>query len=346
MKTSLAAHGLLLLALGTLPTIAAAQTAAPAQQPSAKQNAAKPEARKQPTPAEAAKQREAFLAKIKEKVDVRLNVPYADNDNPRQQVDIYLPKDASAGEPLPVVLFIHGGGWSGGDRKGYMARAVEMAAGGKYAAISVGYRMSSEAKWPAQIHDCKAAVRWVRAHAKELNIDPNRIGATGSSAGGHLVTMLGLTAGNKELEGSLGKHADQSSAVTCVINFCGPTDMAAPLMQGEAAQTDDPAVSGLVGGPLKEKADAVRQASPLTWVSKDAAPIMTVHGMKDARVNYNNATKLEAAMKKAGATHYLVPVTEAGHGIPIGPELADRMQKFWDKYLRGQDAEIAVTEIE
>jgi acetyl esterase/lipase len=346
MKTSLAAHYLLLLALFTLPTVAAAQTAAPAQQPPAKQDARKPEARKQPTAEEVAKQRAEFLARIKEKVDIRLDVPYADNDNPRQQVDIYLPKDASAGEPLPVVLFIHGGGWSGGDRKGYLTPAGQMAFGGKYAAISVGYRMSSEAKWPAQIHDCKAAVRWVRAHAKELNIDPNKIGATGNSAGGHLVTMLGLTAGNKELEGSLGKHTDQSSAVTCVINFCGPSDMAAPLMQGEAAKTDDPAVAGLVGGPLKEKADAVKQASPLTWVSKNAAPIMTVHGMKDARVHYSNATKLEAAMKQAGATHYLVPVTEAGHGIPVGPELAARIQKFWDKYLRGQDAEIEVTEIQ
>jgi acetyl esterase/lipase len=341
MKTSLAALWLLLAALTVTPMVAVAQTAAPEKKP-----IAKPEGRKQPTPEEVAKQRAEFLARIKEKVDIRPDVSYADNDNPRQQVDIYLPKDASAGEPLPVVLFIHGGGWSGGDRKGYMAPASTLAFGGKYAAISVGYRMSSEAKWPAQIHDCKAAVRWVRAHAKELNIDPNKIGATGSSAGGHLVTMLGLTGGNKELEGSLGKHTDESSAVTCVINFCGPSDMAAPLMQGEAAKVDDPAVSGLVGGPLKEKADAVKQASPLTWVSKNAAPIMTVHGMKDARVHYSNATKLEAAMKQAGAVHYLVPVTEAGHGIPIGPELADRMQKFWDKYLRGQDAEIAVTEIQ
>jgi acetyl esterase/lipase len=343
MKTSLAARCLLLLTLLALPTVVVAQTAAPEKKP-----VAKPEARKQPTAKEAAKQREAFLAKIKDQVDVRLDVPYADNDNPRQQLDIFSPKHLSAGDPLPVVLFIHGGGWVNGDRKGYMPRAVELVSGneGKYVAVSVGYRMSSEAKWPAQIHDCKAAVRWVRAHAKELNIDPNKIGATGSSAGGHLVTMLGVTGGNKELEGSLGKHTDQSSAVTCVINFCGPSDMAAPLMQGDAAKTDDPAVAGLVGGSLKEKADAVRQASPLTWVSKDAAPIMTVHGMKDARVNYNNATKLDEAMKKAGAVHYLVPVTEAGHGIPIGPELAGRMQKFWDKYLRGQDAEIVTTAIQ
>ncbi|MBL9090503.1 MAG: alpha/beta hydrolase [Planctomycetaceae bacterium] len=346
MKMSLAALWLLLAALTIAPTVAVAQTAAPEKKPAAKQPAPKPETRKQPTPEEAAKQREVFLARIKEKVDIRPDVPYADNDNPRQQVDIYLPKDAGAGEPLPVVLFIHGGGWSGGDRKSYLAPASQLAFGGKYAAISVGYRMSSEAKWPAQIHDCKAAVRWVRAHAKELNIDPTKIGATGGSAGGHLVTMLGLTAGNKELEGSLGKHTDQSSAVTCVINFCGPSDMAAPLMQGEAAKVDDPAVAGLVGGSLKEKADAVKQASPLTWVSKNAAPIMTVHGMKDARVNFNNATKLDEAMKQAGAVHYLVPVTEAGHGIPIGPDLAGRMQKFWDKYLRGQDAEIVVTEIQ
>ncbi|MGC3966096.1 MAG: alpha/beta hydrolase [Pirellulales bacterium] len=344
MNVSRVAGWWLSVLLVAVPSAVLAQATAPAK-PEAKQ-ATKPAARPQPTAEEQAKARAEWLAKAREKVDVRLDVPYAGNDNPRQQLDIYLPKDASAGKPLPVVLFIHGGGWSGGDRKGYIANASGLAASGKFAAISVGYRMSSEAKWPAQIYDCKAALRWVKAHAKELNIDPTKIGLTGSSAGGHLVTMLGLTGDTKELEGDLGPHTGESTAVTCVINFCGPTDMAAPLMQGEAAKTDDPAVSGLVGGPLKEKADAVKQASPLTWVSAKAVPIMTVHGMKDARVNYNNATKLDEAMKKAGAVHYLVPITEAGHGIPVGPELADRMQKFWNKYLNGVDAEIATTPIE
>lgn len=346
MKTSLARFVVascasLAFAFVLSPTLLLAQASAPAKEAPA----AKKTAPARPTAEEQAAQREQFLKRIAEKVDVRLDVPYAGNDNPRQQLDIYLPKSAKSKQPVPVVVFIHGGGWSGGDRKSYMSPAAQLAAAGNYAAISVGYRMSSEVKWPNQIYDCKAAIRWIRAHAKELNIDPNRIGATGGSAGGHLVTLLGLTAGNNELEGDIGQDTAQSSAVTCVVNFCGPTDMAAPLMQGEAAKVDDPAVAGLVGGPLKEKADAVKQASPLTWVSSKAVPIMTVHGTNDLRVNYNNAEKLEAALKKAGATHYLVPVTGAGHGIPIGPELAGRIQKFWDLYLRDQKAEIATTAI-
>lgn len=134
------------------------------------------------------------------------DVPYAGNDNPRQQLDIYLPKNAKSTKPLPVVVFIHGGGWSGGDRKGYMAPATQLAASGNYAAISVGYRMSSEGEMAEPNLRLQSGHPLDRAHAKELNIDTDRIGATGNSAGGHLVTMLGLTADNKELEGDVGRR--------------------------------------------------------------------------------------------------------------------------------------------
>jgi len=298
-----------------------------------------------PKPLSPQEQREAAVRRFADSVEVRFDQPYAGNDNPKQQLDIYLPKKRKDDKPVPVVVFIHGGGWGGGDRKGFVNPAIQTAASGKYAAISVGYRLSGEKIWPAQIHDCKAAIRWIRAHAKELNIDPNKIGATGNSAGGHLVTLLGLTAGNKDLEGDVGENSGTSSAVTCVINFCGPTDMAAPLMQGEAAKKDDPAVAGLVGGSLKEKADVVKATSPLTYVSKQAVPIMTVHGTADLRVNYNNAEKLDAALKQAGTTHYLIPMEGAGHGIPIGAELAKRMQQFWDMHLYGEKSDIATTPI-
>jgi dipeptidyl aminopeptidase/acylaminoacyl peptidase len=122
--------------------------------------------------------------------------------------------------------------------------------------------------------------------------------------------------------------------------------MGAPLMQGEAAKKDDPAVAGLVGGPLAEHAEAVKECSPLTYVSKDAVPIMTVHGTNDMRVDFKHAQWLDAAMKKAGATSYLVPMQGAGHGIPVGPELNARMMNFWDRYLRGKSTEIATTPIE
>lgn len=290
--------------------------------------------------------REAAQKQFGEKVEMRFDVPYADTDNPKQTINLFLPKQRKSDRPLPIVVHIHGGGWSGGDKATYTPRAAALAATGDYAAASVGYRLSGEVKWPAQIYDCKAAIRWLHAHAKELNIDPERIGVTGASAGGHLVTLLGVTNGNRELEGIIGENTSASSRVTCVINFCGPQDMGAPLMQGEAAKKDDPAVAGLVGGPLAEHADAVKACSPLTYVSKDAVPIMTVHGTQDGRVDYKHAEWLDAALKKAGATSYLVPMQGAGHGIPIGPELEARMQKFWDHYLRGKSTEISTTAIE
>lgn len=279
-------------------------------------------------------------------VDIRLDQPYAGNQNPRQMVDVFLPKKPIDNKPVPVVVMIHGGGWTGGDRKGYAQAAARLASTGRYAAVSVGYRMSTEAVWPAQIHDCKAAIRYIRGQASQWKIDPERLGATGASAGGHLSTLLGVSGGNAELEGKIGEFGSYSSRVQCVINVCGPTDMAAPLMQGEAAKVDDPAVSKLVGGSLKEKAAEVKAASPLTYVSKESVPILTIHGTKDARVHYSNAEKLHAALTKAGATSLLQPVVNAGHGIPMGPELVARSQAFWDKYLRGEKVDVATTPVE
>lgn len=285
--------------------------------------------------------REQIERRLGTKVEARFDQSYAGNTNPKQMLDLFLPKMRADDKPLPVVVYIHGGGWSGGDRAGYDAPAAIHASSGKYVTASVGYRLSAEAKWPAQIHDCKAAIRWIRGHAKELNIDPERIGATGASAGGHLVTLLGLTGGVKDLEGDIGEFASLSSRVTCVVNVCGPSDLTTPLIQGEAALKDDPAVSGLIGGSLKDKLEVARAASPLTYVTSSAVPIMTVHGTQDLRVNFTNAEKLDAALKKAGATSLLIPVKNAGHGIPMGPELTGRILQFWDLHLRGVKAEIS-----
>ncbi len=277
--------------------------------------------------------------RVSDAVERKADLPYAGNDNPRQALDLYLPKKRSTDKPLPVVVYIHGGGWSGGSRAGG-GMAAGFAASGNYAGISVGYRLSGEAKWPAQIHDCKAAIRWIRGHAKEYNLDPDRIGVTGTSAGGHLVCLLGLTQGVKELEGSIGEFTSLSSRVTCVANYCGPTDMAAPLMQGEAALKDDPAVAGLLGGPIAEKAAEAKASSPLTYVGPGKPPFLTAHGTKDMRVNFTNATKLHEALTKAGNSSILLAMTDAGHGFG-SPELNKRVQQFFDMHLRGIQSEIS-----
>ncbi len=272
-------------------------------------------------------------------VDVKPNLPYAGNENPRQMVDLYLPKNRATDKPLPVVVYIHGGGWSGGSRAGG-GMAAGFAASGNYAGVSVGYRLSAEVKWPAQIHDCKAAIRWIRGHAKEYNLDPDRIGVTGTSAGGHLVSLLGLTESVKDLEGSIGEFTSLSSKVTCVANYCGPTDMASPLMQGEAALKDDPAVAGLLGGSIAEKAAEAKACSPLTYVHAGAPPFLTAHGTKDTRVNFTNATKLHEALTKSGNSSILLAMTDAGHGFG-SPELNKRVQQFFDMHLRGIKSEIS-----
>jgi acetyl esterase/lipase len=256
-----------------------------------------------------------------------------------------LPKQRNSDKPLPVTVYIHGGGWVNGDRASYLGQATRQVATGNYAAVAVGYRLSNEVKWPAQIHDCKAAIRWIRGHAKELNIDPARISVQGTSAGGHLVSMLGVTGGVKELEGDIGEFPKESSAVTCVINYCGPSDLTVPLIPGSDISKPDAAVSGLIGGTLQEKMAVAKEASPLTYVSKSAVPFMTVHGTNVGRVNFNNAQKLDEALKKAGVSSILIPITDGGHSIHGGPELEKRLQQFNDLHLRGIQSEIATTPI-
>jgi acetyl esterase/lipase len=287
-----------------------------------------------------------IAAEAKDVVEVRFDQPYAGNDNPRQRVDVYLPKRRAGDRPLPVVAMIHGGGWSGGDRKQYTTRAIELVRTGSYAAVAVGYRLSGEATWPAQIHDCKAAIRWIRGHAAELGLDPDRIGVTGSSAGGHLALLLGTSGGVAGLEGAIGDHTDQPSGVTCVVNYCGPADLRVAPYADERSQRLHPAVVGLLGGDSGDLADRAREASPVFYVDGDDPPVLTVHGTRDETVDFRHAEIIDAALDEAGVTSLLVPVVGAGHSIPRPPELLDRVAGFWRRHLRDEPAEISTAPIE
>jgi acetyl esterase/lipase len=280
-------------------------------------------------------------------VDARLDQPYADNANPKQRVDVYLPKKRNGDKPLPVVAFIHGGGWVNGDRMGYASASIQLARTGDYVAVAVGYRLTNEARWPEQIYDCKAAIRWIRAHAKELNIDPDRIGVTGSSAGGHLSSLLGTSGGVKELEGGLGPFTGMSSRVRCVANLCGPEDLTKALMFDKERNpiVKDDAVIGLLGGTYEEKHAEAVAASPMTHVSKDDPPFITFHGDADQRVAFENARAIHAALQKAGVSSLLVPITGGGHGSVGHPEAAKRAKAFFDLHLRGVPSEIDATPI-
>ncbi|MBE7494532.1 MAG: alpha/beta hydrolase fold domain-containing protein [Verrucomicrobiaceae bacterium] len=284
--------------------------------------------------------------RLPENVEARLDIPYADTENPRQRLDLYLPKERQGGKALPVVVFIHGGGWKAGDKSGGIGNVGRFVSSGHYAGVSVGYRLTNEARWPAQIHDCKAAIRWIKAQAKELGLDATKIAVWGSSAGGHLVSFLGTSGDVKELEGTLGKHTDQDSKVTCVINFFGPENFLTMVSQESTVDrtTPDYPEALLLGGRVQDKPEAAKEASPVTHVSAGDAPVLTAHGTKDPLVPYAQAVELDAALKKAGVESLLIEMTNGGHGFR-SPELDMRIEKYLDKHLRGIAAEISTAPI-
>jgi acetyl esterase/lipase len=211
-------------------------------------------------------------------------------------LDLYLPEQGD--KPLPLIIWIHGGAWMAGSKDG-PSPALRFTANG-YAVAQVGYRLSQEAKFPAQIHDCKAAVRWLRANAAKYNLDPNKFVAWGGSAGGHLVALLGTSGGVAELEGNV-NDLKESSRVQAVVDWFGPTDF---LHIGDAESdlqhnAPDSPESKLIGGALLENKDKAAKASPITYVSKDAPPFLIMHGDRDRTVPFNQSELLYAALKKA-----------------------------------------------
>jgi acetyl esterase/lipase len=256
------------------------------------------------------------------------------------ELKLDLARPAGSG-PFPAIVFIHGGGWSGGSREGYRSQIEEAARRG-YVAVSISYRLMqfNEAEketttaspiFPAQIHDAKAAVRWVRANASKYHVDPNRIGVTGGSAGGHLSLLVGLTDPKSKLEGESGTP-DQSSRVQAVVNVFGPTDMAACYRTSSVAWI----FRLFMGGTPDEVADTYKSASPLTYVSKDDPPVLTLHGDQDLLVPVAQATALDEKMKSIGASHTLTVFKGQGHGFAGEYKIKehDAMWAFFDEHLK------------
>ncbi len=279
---------------------------------------------------------------VPEGIVAKRDIPYAGTDNARQRLDLYLPEKPSNGALLPVVVWIHGGGWRSGDKAGGISRVAELVASGHYAGVSVGYRLSAEAIWPAQIHDCKAAIRWIRANARQHNLDPSRIGVWGSSAGGHLVAMLGVSGDVQALEGTLGGHTDQSSRVQCVADYFGPSDLLTmdDFESNIIHNAPDSPESRLIGGPIQKNKEATRAASPIAYVSKDDPPILIVHGTRDLAVPFNQSEILTAKLKELGVDVTFVAVENAGHGRFPTAEPEKRVRTFFNKHLRGLSVEV------
>jgi acetyl esterase/lipase len=270
-------------------------------------------------------------------VEVVEGIAYAGTDHPRQRLDLWLPKRRSGDGPLPVIAYVHGGAWNMGSRVMARPQVASLVASGDYAAVAIGYRLSWQATWPAQLHDLKAALRWVRAHAARHGLDSDRICAMGASAGGHLVAALGTSRGVAELEGTLGTHAGERSDVQCVVDFFGPSDLEAPPPASRAQVAGDGPSSReqLLGAPPAEVPALARQASPLRHVAPGAPPFLIVHGTRDPLVALDQSTQLAAALTAAGVENYLVVVEGGGHGDFLGPAVAERVRTFLDHVMRG-----------
>lgn len=247
-------------------------------------------------------------------------------------LNLTLPEGHSS-KPSPAIIWVHGGGWSSGDYRMDPAAEYGLTNLG-YVTGSVQYRLSQEAKYPAQIHDCKAAIRFLRANAAKYGIDPNRIGVWGGSAGGHLVALLGTTAGIAQLEGN-GGNREHSSRVQAVCDLFGPTDFsescAKEFLPVVATMLDE-----LLGGPARTKRGLARLASPVEFVSKDDPPFLILHGDKDPLVPMSQSDTLYAALKRVGADAKLVKVKNAGHGFaPYGIEPSlEELKKMVQDFFR------------
>jgi len=285
-----------------------------------------------------------------DRINIKNDIPYANTDeplfNPRQSLNLLLPKNRKK-KILPALIYIHGGGWKNGNKNQGNVRLLPYVESGEYVGISIGYRLSGEAQWPAQIHDCKAAIRWVRGNAKNYGINPERIGVFGTSAGGHLVAMLGTSGNVKELEGNLGNYNKMKSTVHCVVNFFGPSALL--QMSKYPSKIDHDAAnspeSELIGGALQKNKKKAINASPINYVTKDDCPFIHVHGTNDQLVPYNQSVILHKKLLENGCDSTLITVKEGGHGGFKNDAIQKITEKFFAKQLLGKELQIGQREI-
>ena len=237
------------------------------------------------------------------------DVTFATVDGQELKLNLFLPEKT---ENPPLVVFIHGGGWRNGSFKNCQ---VKWLTDYGCAVASIGYRLSDKGIFPAQIHDCKAAIRWLRAHATDYQYDATHIVVAGTSAGGHLALLLGVTGDNAELEGTVGGNNDESSRVQGIVDYFGPSDFLL-RSRNQPAKTEDPngSVTLLLGGKVSENHDLAKLASPAHHVTPDDPPLLILHGENDKTVYIGQAQRMEQAYKEAGLDVAFIVIPGAGHG--------------------------------
>ncbi|MDO1445538.1 alpha/beta hydrolase [Rhodocytophaga aerolata] len=260
-----------------------------------------------------------------------------------QKLDIRLP--ATGKGPFPVIVAIHGGAFRTGDKGDVQLSSVFEGVNRGYAVVSINYRLSGEAKSPKMVHDVKAAIRWVRAHAQTYNIDKNKIAVWGPSAGGHLAALLGTSGDVAELEDlSLG-NPEESSRVQAVVDWFGPINFLTMDdqfhmlgVEGMLHNTPDSPESAIIGKPITQAAEEVKLIDPQTYISADCPPFFIQHGTKDPLIPYLQSVVLADALYKViGKEKVQVALLEgAGHGGSLfdDPENLHKVYAFLDKHLK------------
>lgn len=272
---------------------------------------------------------------MEQEIRIISDVIYGEADGKPLLLDLALPTQPV--EKLPIVLYIHGGAWLWGDKaepteSGLFVRHFAMHG---YFSVSINYRFSNEAKYPAQLHDAKAAVRWIRANAESYGADPERIGVFGHSAGGHLAALLGTTENVKELEG-LSENLGISCSVQAVATWSAPVDFLQMLVGFH--DSPESMESLLIGGYVREHPDKAKRASPLSYVTDAAPPFFIIHGTEDEIVPFNQAEILHAALLNSS----ILAIKGANHSLRggnLGWEDALRMTLiFFDRHIRNSSA--------
>ncbi|HYV30487.1 MAG TPA: alpha/beta hydrolase fold domain-containing protein, partial [Candidatus Binatia bacterium] len=271
--------------------------------------------------------------KVPENILFGSGIEYANPDNQHLQLNIARPKNSD--HLLPCVLCIHGGGFRAGNRDSYNPLLIKLADRG-YVAVSTSYRLTPKYQFPAAIFDVKAAVRWLKANASVYQIDPDRIGVTGDSAGGHLAQFLGVTAEVQQFEGDEGNYA-QSTRIACVVNKYGPSD----FTKSYGKSVDAAEVLPLwLGGNLETAREKHILSSPLNWVTPASAPTLILHGTDDKYVAYEQGVWMRDRLKSCGVHVEMLTLEGAGHGFK--GEDAERaeaaMFAFLDNQLKNSPA--------
>lgn len=281
----------------------------------------------------------ATTGRLPDSIEVLHDEEYGRIGRRALHLEIARPKIPPA-DPMPVLLWLHGGGWrQGSHRENYLS----MLATNGYFTASVEYRLSGEAHWPAQIEDVKLAVRWLRAHAQRFHINPDRIGVVGISSGGHLAACLGTMDASAGFDAA-GGHTQFSSRVRAVVDLCGPVVFVRPVHLNGAKTDDAPVLVKLFGGTYREKTAAWHSASPIPHASPDDPPFLVIHGEADKLVSIEDSEELVAALHRAGVPVEFIRVKNGGHDLgpawfwqraePRFEELTRRAVEFLDRHLK------------